>query len=92
MTFPGILFGFAVSTLFGGLFHLWRGGGLIKLIWFILCSWAGFWLGQYFAASFASFQFLTVGPLHLGPASFGCFIFLAAGYWLSLVQYTPGEG
>lgn len=85
MTLPALIIGILISTLYGAAFHLWRGGGLGRLILYLLLSWTGFWIGQflgnYFGWSFGSF-----GPLNLGTATFFSLLFLATGYWLSLVQ------
>jgi hypothetical protein len=86
MTLPGILLGIVISTLYGALFHLWRGGGVLKLIWFLFCAWVGFWAGNYLGIR-NDWQFLNVGTLHLGPATLGNVVCLGLGYWLSLVQY-----
>jgi hypothetical protein len=85
MTYPAILFGILISTLYGTVFHLWRGGGLGRLLLYVIFGWIGFWIGHGLASYFG----LTIGmagPLHLGPASVGSLIFLLVGYWLSLVE------
>ncbi len=85
MTLPAFLLGFVLSTLYGAAFHLWRGGSLGRLIFYLALSWAGFWIGQ-FLAELLGWSFLSVGPLHLGMATLVSAIFLLAGYWLSLVE------
>jgi uncharacterized membrane protein YeaQ/YmgE (transglycosylase-associated protein family) len=85
MTLPSLLLGLIVSTLYGALFHLWRGGGLLRLAFYLLLSWAGFWIG-HFIAGYLGWSFDSLGSLHLGSASLGSFIFLFLGYWLSLVE------
>jgi hypothetical protein len=85
MTLPTILIGMLISTLYGVLFHLWRGGSVGRLIFYLFLAWAGFWIGQFLALQLG-WTFLSVGSLHLGLASVLCGVFLFAGYWLSLVQ------
>ena len=65
MTLPTLIFGGLVATLYGAIFHLIRGGGLGKLLLYILLSWAGFFLGQYIGER-TSWEFINVGALNLG--------------------------
>jgi len=85
MTLPALIFGMLISTLYGAAFHLFRGGGLGRLILYILLGWGGFWAGHALADKF-SWTFASLGPLHLGVATISSFIFLLIGYWLSLVE------
>jgi hypothetical protein len=85
MTVPILLFGFLLSSLYGALFHLWRDGGLGRLLLYLILSWAGFWIGQIAAAQFG-WAFGSVGALHVGMATLTALIFLLIGNWLSLVQ------
>ena len=85
MNAPTLLFGFLISTLYGALFHLIRGGGAGRLLLYLVLGWLGFWTGQYLA-SLLSWGFVTIGTLHLGTATAFSALFLFAGYWLSLVE------
>ena len=85
MTLPALIIGILISTLYGAAFHLWRGGGLGRLILYLILAWAGFWIGQFFGNYFG-WSFGSFGPLNLGIATIFSILFLAAGYWLSLVQ------
>jgi hypothetical protein len=85
MTFPALIFGIIISTLYGAAFHLWRGGNLWRLLLYLILSWTGFWLGQ-FVATRLGWTFASLGSLHLGMATLFSAIFLFAGYWLSLVE------
>jgi hypothetical protein len=85
MTVPILLFGFLLSSLYGALFHLWRDGGLGRLLLYLILSWVGFWIGQIAAGQFG-WEFASVGALHVGTATFTALIFLLIGNWLSLVQ------
>jgi uncharacterized membrane protein YeaQ/YmgE (transglycosylase-associated protein family) len=85
MSIPTLLLGFIVSTLYGALFHLWRGGNAGRLLLYLVLAWIGFWLGQ-FIGNYLKLTFDIYGQLHLVIATLGSLIFLAVGYWLSLVQ------
>jgi hypothetical protein len=85
MTLPTLLLGFAVSSLYGAAFHLWRNGGPLRLVLYLVLSWSGFWLGQLIA-NWLGWTFFHIGPLNLGMATLGSLVFLFIGYWLSLVE------
>jgi len=85
MTLPAFFFGILVSTLIGSAFHLWRGGGLGRFILYIILSWIGFWAGHEIGDQIG-WTFWSIGPLRLGMACIGSFLFLGMGYWLSLVK------
>ena len=85
MHIPSLVLGFILSTLYGALFHLWRGGNAGRLLLYLLLAWIGFWLGQLIA-SYLDITFDTLGQLHLLFATLGSLIFLIIGYWLSLIQ------
>ncbi len=83
MTFPALLFGFLLATVYGALFHLWRGGGAGRLLMDMTLAWVGFWVGNYIA-TLIGIPLFKIGPLLLGPATLGSLILLFAGHWLSL--------
>jgi len=85
VTSPAIVLGFVISSLFGALLHLWRGGSPWRLLLYIVLSWAGFWVG-HFLASALDWTFWNIGPLNVGLASVVSLFVLGIGYWLSLVQ------
>ena len=99
MTFPAILFGFVLSSAYGAAFHFWKGGGLNKLVLFVLLAWLGFWAG-HFAGNALDWTFASVGPLNTGMGTLGrsgsmdrmsfgtlgAALFLLVGEWLSRVQ------
>jgi hypothetical protein len=85
MTLPTLVLGFIFSTLIGALFHLWRGGGPGRLLFYLSLSWSGFWIGQWIASNFG-WTFDKFGSIHIGAAIVGSLLFLLVGYWLSLVQ------
>jgi len=85
MTLPSILIGIVISSLYGAAFHLSRGGGLGRLILYLILAWIGFWIGHILGAALG-FTFFNLGPLNLGMATLGAAATLGIGYWLSLVE------
>lgn len=85
MTLPALILGFLLASLYGAIFHLIFGGGLGRLLLFLFLGWMGFLAGQILA-SYLGWTFDQVGALHLGTASVTSFMFLGAGYWLSLIE------
>ncbi len=85
MAQPALLIGFILSTLYGTFFHILRGGNLGRLIFYILLSWAGFWIGHYFGNSLNN-SIGKFGTLQVVSGTAGAFIFLIIGYWLSLIS------
>ena len=81
MTLPTLIFGGLVATLYGAIFHLIRGGGLGKLILYILLSWVGFFSGQFIAER-TGWEFINIGALNLGIATITSILFMIVGYWI----------
>ncbi|GAP10736.1 hypothetical protein BECAL_01912 [Bellilinea caldifistulae] len=88
MIFQSVLLGMVIATLYGSVFHLWRGGSLIRLGLYLVFAWIGFW-GGHWLGGLVGWEFFKVGQLNIGPATIGSFVTLAVGYWLSLVQVEP---
>jgi hypothetical protein len=89
MTLPALILGFLLASLYGAIFHLFLGGGMGRLVLFLILGWLGFIAGQILASNLG-WTFDQVGALHLGTASLTSFIFLAVGYWLSLIEVERG--
>jgi hypothetical protein len=85
MTIPSVVFGFLVATLLGAAFHLWRGGGLGRLLLYLILAWIGFWAGHLIGDALG-LAFGAVCPLHFGMAVLGALVTLGFGYWLSLIR------
>jgi hypothetical protein len=77
VTLQALLFGFAVSTIFGASFHLWQGGGARRLALYLLAGWLGFALG-HFVGGAIGLAVLKVGPLYMFSAVIGSAVALAA--------------
>jgi len=92
MTLPAYLLGFVYALLLGSLFHVWRDGGVGRLLLFLVLSVAGAAVGQW-AGTLLNVSIFTVGALNLGLITVGSLLFLLVGYWLSLVEIrSTGEG
>lgn len=85
MNLPNLLLGFVISTLYGALFHFWKGGSILRLIMLLVLAWLGFFVGHFVGAA-TKFTFWSVGMLNLGMATIGSAVFLFVGYWLSLID------
>ena len=85
MTFPAIVFSFFVASIFGSLMHIWRNGGLFRLVLYLVLSWIGFFAG-HIIGQILSINFLNLGTIHLGMGILGSLVLLGLGYWLSLVD------
>lgn len=85
MSIPTLFLGLILSTLYGSIFHLWRGGNAGRIFLYLVLSWVGFWLG-HLIGNYLGVSFDLIGQLHIVLATLGSLIFLAVGYWLSLVQ------
>jgi uncharacterized membrane protein YeaQ/YmgE (transglycosylase-associated protein family) len=82
MTIPSFILGIIISSLYGAVYHLIRGGSLGRLLLYLIFSWTGFWVGQFLATRL-EISFINVGPLHLAAATIGSITFLVVGDWLS---------
>jgi len=85
MTIQAFFLGVIAATLAGALFHLFKNGGIGKLLLYLVLSWIGFFTGHGLAQNTA-IVFMDVGPLHLGWGIVGSLLFLLVGHWLSLVR------
>jgi uncharacterized membrane protein YeaQ/YmgE (transglycosylase-associated protein family) len=88
MSIPTLFLGLVLSTLYGSLFHLWRGGNAGRLLYYLVLAWVGFWLGHV-VGNLLNVSFDSIGQLHFVFATLGSVILLGIGYWLSLVQAAP---
>jgi len=85
MISPTFLLGFLISTFYGAAFHLWRGGGIGRLFFYLILAWCGFWIGQFLGLQLG-LTLWSIGSLHLGIATLFSLLFLVVGYWLSLID------
>ncbi|HRN50965.1 MAG TPA: hypothetical protein PLC52_08825 [Anaerolineales bacterium] len=85
MTFPSFILGATIATLFGAGFHLWRGGGMGRLLLYLGLAWGGFW-GGHIIAQQASLTLFRLGPLYLGIAVLLSLAALFVGHWIFVVR------
>lgn len=85
MNISSYLFGFILATLLGALFHLWRDGGIGRLVLYLILSWIGFLIGHW-AAKSLGIAFMSVGPVNLAGGIFGSLAFLFLGHWIGQVE------
>lgn len=90
MPVPSIVLGIAIAILLGAVFHLWKDGGLWKLILYLVLSLVGFFIGHRVALS-TGISFLDVGQLHVGMGIIGSAVALLLGHWLALTQVKSPE-
>ena len=90
MTVPAFVLGLIYALLIGSLFHVWRDGGLSRLLLSLVLSVAGAAVGQWFG-SWQNWVVFPIGPLNLGLVTLGSLLFLGIGTWLSLVEIRGGE-
>ncbi len=85
MNISSYLFGFILATLLGALFHLWRDGGIVRLLIYLVLGWLGFLVG-HLASGTVGFNFLSVGPVNIAGGIIGSIAFLFLGHWFTQVQ------
>jgi hypothetical protein len=82
MTIPSLLFGLLIASLYGVLYHLVRGGGLGRLLLFLIFGWAGFALG-HLVGVWRGWVLIPLGELNLGLSTLGSLVLLVVGDWIS---------
>jgi hypothetical protein len=89
MTLPAILLGVVLSSLYGALYHLVRGGTGKRLVAYLIAGWVGFWAGHLVGDIFG-ITFFSVGPIRLGMATILALVALFLTNWLA-IESTPSE-
>ena len=87
MSVPTLILGLILSTLYGALFHLWRGGNAGRLLLYLVLAWVGFWLGQLLG-NILHLSFDTLGQLTFTQFNFRKFYFTI---YRSLAKFRPGR-
>lgn len=83
MNLPAILLGVVIAALIGALYHLWRGGALARIIFFLALALLGFFGATFFAA-LKGWALLRIGQLDVGFGVLGALLALGLGDWLTL--------
>lgn len=82
MTIPSLIFAFLIASLYGALYHLVRGGGLGRLLLFLIFGWAGFAVGHLLGV-WQGWMLIPIGELNFGLSTLGSLLFLVGGDWVS---------
>lgn len=77
----GLVLGFLLASIYGGLFHLVFGGSIKRIMAYLVAAWAGFFIGQ-FIGDFLNFEAIKLGKIHLLSASLGSWLLLFVTWWL----------
>ena len=85
MTIPSLIFAFLIASLLGFLYHLIRGGGLGRMLLFLIFGWVGFAVG-HLVGIWQDWVLFPVGELNLGISTVGSLLFLGVGDWISRIQ------
>ena len=85
MPIPSLMLGILIASLYGALYHLWRGGGPKHIFFYLLLAWPGFFCGHFLSAWLGR-SLLPIGSLNLGFGMLGALIFLFVGGWLSMLE------
>jgi hypothetical protein len=85
MTLPSLLFAIFLALLFGALYHLVRGGGFWRLMFYLVLSVVGFAAG-HLVGLWRGWSVFPLGSLNLGLSTAGSLILLLVGDWLSRME------
>lgn len=67
MNLPALFLGSILAVLCGLLFHVLRGGGLSRLLLYIVTAWVSFFVGQL-VSNWLGWHIMRFGTLNLFPA------------------------
>ena len=82
---PGITIILLFALLIGFIFHFWKGGGILRLVFVLIFSVIGFGIGQWVGFSLDS-NFLKIGWVYLGFGILGSILFSLTAIWLTNVR------
>ena len=80
---PALLLSSLIASMYGALFHLWRGRTLRELPLYIGAAVLGFGLGQLIG-NLIGLDIIMIGPLHIVEASLGSWVMLFIAKWLKV--------
>jgi|TARA_B110000263_G_C15225366_1_gene471976 hypothetical protein len=82
MTTPAYLIAIIISTLYGAVFHLYKGGNASRLLLYLVSSWMGFIIGHNISPAVGA-SIYSIGPLNVGMASLGSGLAIVLAHWLA---------
>jgi hypothetical protein len=86
MTLPAFLFALMIASLYGALYHFFRGGGGFgRLMLYLGLSALGFAIG-HLIGWWRGWVFASLGSLNMGMSTLGSFLILVFGDWLSRIE------
>lgn len=80
---PTLLLSALIASIYGALFHVWRGRSFRDLPLYLIASGLGFALGQLIA-NLIGLDIFTIGPIHIIEASLGSWAMLFIARWLKV--------
>ncbi len=85
MTLPTLLLALLIALFYGTFYHLVRGGGGWRLLFYLALSVTGFVAGHLIGL-WRGWIFFPIGGMNLGLSSIGSLVALILGDWLSRVE------
>jgi hypothetical protein len=85
MTLPAVLLALLIAALIGAVYHMFRGGGFWRMMYYLGLSVAGFAAG-HLVGLWRGWQVFPLGTLNLGLSSAGSLFLLFLGDWLSRID------
>ena len=82
MTTPAYLISIILATLYGTVFHLYKGGDASRILLYVVSSWMGFIIGHN-VSQIVGASIYSIGPLNAGMASLGSGLALFLAHWLA---------
>lgn len=82
---PGITIILLFALLIGFIFHFWKGGGILRLVFILIFSVVGFGIGQWVGFSLDS-NILKIGWVYLGFGVLGSIVFSLLAIWLTNIR------
>ena len=82
MTTPAYLISIILATLYGAVFHLYKGGAASRILLYVVSSWMGFIIGHN-VSQIVGASIYSIGPLNAGMASLGSGLALVLAHWLA---------
>jgi thiamine transporter ThiT len=80
---PALLLSALIASIYGALFHVWRGRSFRELPLYLIASGLGFALGQL-AGDLIGLDIFVIGPIHIIEASLGSWAMLFIARWLKV--------
>ncbi len=80
---PSLLLSALIASVYGALFHVWRGRSFRELPLYLIASGLGFALGQSIA-NLIGLDIFMIGPIHIIEASLGSWTMLFIARWLKM--------